>query len=90
LTAHLHGQLFNASSIAASLGGISHTTVMRYLDSLVDTMMLRRLEPHFVKVGKRLVKSPKVVSTSNFRMHPGSPKAFGRLARMSAFSTPTC
>ena len=60
MSAHLHGQLFNASSIAASLGGISHTTVARYLDSLVDTMMLRRLEPHFVNVGKRLVKSPKV------------------------------
>ena len=60
MTAHLHGQLFNASSIAASLGGISHTTVARYLDSLTDTMMLRRLEPHFVNVGKRLVKSPKV------------------------------
>lgn len=60
MTAHLHGQLFNASAIAASLGGISHTTVGRYLDSLVDTMMLRRLEPHFVSVGKRLVKSPKV------------------------------
>ena len=60
MTAHLHGQLFNASGIAASLGGISHTTVARYLDSLTDTMMLRRLEPHFVNVGKRLVKSPKV------------------------------
>lgn len=60
MTAHLHGQLFNASNIAASLGGISHTTVARYLDSLVDTMMLRRLEPHFINVGKRLVKSPKV------------------------------
>ncbi len=60
MAAHLHGQLFNASNIAASMGGISHTTVGRYLDSLVDTMMLRRLEPHFVNVGKRLVKSPKV------------------------------
>jgi uncharacterized protein len=60
MTAHLHGQLFNASSIAASLGGMSHTTISRYLDSLVDTMMLRRLEPHFVNVGKRLVKSPKI------------------------------
>jgi uncharacterized protein len=60
MTAHLHGQLFNASAIAASLGGISHTTVSRYLDALVDTMMLRRLEPHFVNIGKRLVKSPKV------------------------------
>ena len=69
MTAHLHGQLFNASTIAASLGGISHTTVMRYLDSLVDTMMLRRLEPHFVNVGKRLVKSPKVYVRDSGLLH---------------------
>lgn len=69
MTAHLHGQLFNASNIAASLGGISHTTVARYLDSLVDTMMLRRLEPHFVNVGKRLVKSPKVYVRDSGLLH---------------------
>lgn len=69
MTAHLHGQLFNASAIAASLGGLSHTTVTRYLDSLVDTMMLRRLEPHFVNVGKRLVKSPKVYVRDSGLLH---------------------
>jgi uncharacterized protein len=69
MAAHLHGQLFNASNIAASLGGISHTTVARYLDSLVDTMMLRRLEPHFVNVGKRLVKSPKVYVRDSGLLH---------------------
>lgn len=69
MTAHLHGQLFNASGIAASLGGLSHTTVSRYLDSLVDTMMLRRLEPHFVNVGKRLVKSPKVYVRDSGLLH---------------------
>ncbi len=69
MTAHLHGQLFNASGIAASLGGLSHTTVARYLDSLVDTMMLRRLEPHFVNVGKRLVKSPKVYVRDSGLLH---------------------
>lgn len=69
MTAHLHGQLFNASNIAASLGGLSHTTVARYLDSLVDTMMLRRLEPHFVNIGKRLVKSPKVYVRDSGLLH---------------------
>ena len=69
MVAHLNGQLFNASSIAASLGGISHTTVARYLDSLADTMMLRRLEPHFVNVGKRLVKSPKVYLRDSGLLH---------------------
>jgi len=69
MTAHLHGALFNASNLAASLGGISHTTVARYLDSLVDTMMLRRLEPHFVNIGKRLVKSPKVYVRDSGLLH---------------------
>ena len=69
MTAHLHGALFNASNLAASLGGISHTTVGRYLDALTDTMMLRRLEPHFVNVGKRLVKSPKVYVRDSGLLH---------------------
>ncbi len=69
MTAHLHGSLFNASNLAASLGGISHTTVARYLDALTDTMMLRRLEPHFVNIGKRLVKSPKVYVRDSGLLH---------------------
>ena len=69
MTAHLQGSLFNASNLAASLGGISHTTVARYLDSLVDTIMLRRLEPHFVNIGKRLVKSPKVYVRDSGLLH---------------------
>ena len=43
MTAHLHGQLFNASSIAASLG-LSAPTIARYLDHLVQSLMLRKLE----------------------------------------------
>ena len=39
---------------------MSHTTIGRYLDLFVDTMMLRRLQPLHVDLGKRLVKSPKV------------------------------
>jgi predicted AAA+ superfamily ATPase len=60
MLAHLQGQLFNASQLGMSLGGASHTTAARYLDVLVDTMMVRRLQPHLSNVGKRLVKSPKV------------------------------
>lgn len=59
MVAHLHGQLFNASSIAASLG-VSAPTTTRYLDHLCDSLMLRRLEPYHANLGKRLVKSPKV------------------------------
>ena len=69
MLAHLQGQLFNASQLGASLGGVAHTTVARYLDVLVDVMMVRRLEPHLVNVGKRLVKSPKVYVRDSGLVH---------------------
>ena len=68
MLAHLQGQLFNASTIAASLG-ISASSSTRYLDHLVDTLMVRRLEPHFVNLGKRLVKSPKVYVRDSGLLH---------------------
>ena len=69
MLAHLHGQQLNASAIAQSLGVNSHNTVQAYLDILVDTMMVRKLEPHFVNIGKRLVKSPKVYVRDSGLLH---------------------
>ena len=69
MLAHWQGQLFNASQLGQSLGGASHTTTTRYLDTLVDTLMLRRLPPHLVNVGKRLVKSPKVYVRDSGLLH---------------------
>jgi uncharacterized protein len=69
MLAHLQGQLFNASQLGMSLGGASHSTAGRYLDVLVDTMMVRRLAPHLVNVGKRLVKSPKVYLRDSGVLH---------------------
>jgi uncharacterized protein len=69
MLAHLQGQLFNASQLGMSLGGASHTTATRYLDVLVDTMMVRRLPPHLANVGKRLVKSPKVYLRDSGVLH---------------------
>lgn len=66
---HLQGQLFNASQLGLSLGGASHTTATRYLDTLVDTLMVRRLEPYLANVGKRLVKSPKVYVRDSGLLH---------------------
>lgn len=60
MLAHVHGQLFNASQLALSLGGVAHTTVARYLDVFVDALLVRRLSPVQANLGKRLVKSPKV------------------------------
>lgn len=69
MCAHLQGQVFNASQLGAALGGAAHTTVARYLDLLVDAMVLRRLEPHLANVGKRLVKSPKVYVRDSGLLH---------------------
>ncbi|MBI4755859.1 MAG: ATP-binding protein [Betaproteobacteria bacterium] len=68
MLAHLHGQLFNASAIAASLG-VSAPTVARYLDHLAASLMVRRLEPFHANLGKRLVKSPKVYVRDSGLLH---------------------
>ena len=59
MLAHSQGSLWNASMLARSLG-VDGKTVMRYLDLLVDLLLVRRLPPFHVNVRKRLVKSPKV------------------------------
>jgi predicted AAA+ superfamily ATPase len=69
MVAHLQGQMFNASALGQALGGASHTTATRYLDMLVDTLMVRRLQPHQANLGKRLVKSPKIYVRDSGLLH---------------------
>ncbi|GMV44650.1 MAG: hypothetical protein AMXMBFR66_00480 [Pseudomonadota bacterium] len=69
MLAHLQGQMVNASQLGQSLGGVSHSTVTRYLDVLVDTLMVRRLPPFLPNLGKRLVKSPKVYLRDSGLLH---------------------
>jgi uncharacterized protein len=57
--AHQQGGLLNAAHLARGLG-VSSVTVSRYLDLMVDLLLVRRLPPRTANVGKRLVKSPKV------------------------------
>ena len=52
-----------------ALGGLAHATVGRYLDLLVDALMLRRLETWHANVGKRLIKSPKVYVRDSGLLH---------------------
>lgn len=59
MLAHLQGTPLNAAKLAANLG-VSGQTIMRYLDLLVDLLLVRRLPPWSGNVSKRLVKSPKV------------------------------
>jgi len=69
MLAHLQGQLFNASQLGLALGGASHTTTTRWLDLLVDALLLRRLPPHLPNLGKRLVRSPKVYVRDSGLLH---------------------
>lgn len=68
MLAHAQGGLLNASALAEGLG-VSGQTVGRYLDLLVDLMLVRRLQPWHQNVGKRLVKSPKVYVRDSGLVH---------------------
>lgn len=59
MLAHEQGGFLNAAKLAGNLG-VSGQSVARYLDLLVDLMLVRRLLPWHSNAGKRLVKSPKV------------------------------
>ncbi len=58
MLAHDQGQPFNAAVLARSLG-LSGRTVGRYLDLMVDLLLVRRLPSWRKSVRKRLVKAPR-------------------------------
>lgn len=68
MLAHGQGTLLNASRLAASLS-VSAQTVTRYIDLLVDLLLVRRLKPFHANLGKRLVKSPKVYVRDSGLVH---------------------
>lgn len=68
MLAHYHGQLWNSSEIAASLG-IAPNTARTYLDALEQTFLIRRLPPWYANLGKRLVKSPKLYFRDTGLLH---------------------
>lgn len=68
MLSHYHGQIWNGSEIAASLG-VNPQTARNYLDALEQTFMVRRLSPWYVNVGKRLVKSPKIYLRDSGLLH---------------------
>jgi uncharacterized protein len=59
MLAHNQGQMLNAAQLANGLGVSGHT-VARYLDIMVDLLLVRRLQPWASKTRKRLVRTPKV------------------------------
>ena len=68
MLAHEQGARLNAARLAGSLS-ISAKSVTRYVDLLVDLLLVRRLSPLHANVGKRLVKSPRVYVRDSGLVH---------------------
>ena len=68
MLAHYHGQLWNGAELARSLA-VGESTVRRYLDILDQVCMVRVLQPWFENIGKRLVKSPKIIFRDSGLLH---------------------
>lgn len=68
MLAHQQGGALNASHLARSLE-VSSVTIGRYLDLMVDLLLVRRLQPWSENIGKRLVRVPKVYVRDSGLVH---------------------
>lgn len=68
MLAHTQGQLLNAAQLARALA-VDGKTIARYLDLMVDLLLVRRLQPYHANVRKRLVRSPKVYVRDSGLVH---------------------
>lgn len=68
MLAHSHGQIWNASKLAASMS-LNYKTIQSYLDILTSTYMVRQLQPWYENLKKRQVKAPKVYLRDSGILH---------------------
>lgn len=88
MIAHMQGQVCNLSELGESLG-VSYHTVQHFLDVFEGTFLIRRLQPYFSNLKKRLVKSPKIYIRDTGLFHsllgiPHSEKALLRHPKVGA------
>ncbi|MDD5306111.1 MAG: ATP-binding protein [Deltaproteobacteria bacterium] len=87
MTAHYHGQIWNAAEFARSLGS-SEGTARNYLDLLTGALVLRPLLPWFENIAKRQVKSPKIYIRDSGLLHAllsiGTDRDLGRHPKLGA------
>lgn len=84
---HVHGSLLNLSDLGRSLG-VSYHTVQSHLDVLEGAFMIRRLQPHYANIQKRLTKAPKAYIRDTGLLHflagleePGALETWNRLGQ---------
>jgi predicted AAA+ superfamily ATPase len=68
MLASSNGTILNAESYARSLG-VTGPTVVKYLNLLEGAYLVTKLQPWFVNVKKRVVKSPKVYISDSGILH---------------------
>lgn len=68
MLAHVQGGLLNAASLARGLD-VDNKTITRYLDLLVDLLLVRRLPAWHGNTGKRLSKAPKILIRDSGIVH---------------------
>ena len=74
MLAHSHGQLLNASKLAANFG-VSDPAIRRYISIFEETFLVRVLPPWHQNLKKRLVKTPKVYIRDSGILHSVLPLA---------------
>ena len=68
MLSHYHSGIWNHSSFARALG-VTPPTVNRYLEFLEGAFIIHLLQPFYINVKKRLVKSPKVYIRDSGILH---------------------
>lgn len=68
MIAGIQGGILNYTMLANSLG-VSQPTVKNAVDFLEQAFLIKRLQPYFVNIGKRLVKSPKIYIRDSGLLH---------------------
>ena len=68
IIAHHHGQAWNHSAVAASLG-ITSKTVQRHMELLKAAFMIREMPPFHANVSKRLRKAPRYYFRDSGLLH---------------------
>lgn len=62
------GNLVNYTELARSLG-VTTPTIINYIEFFIRSFMVRRVEPYFFNIRKRLKKSPKLYITDTGMLH---------------------
>ena len=65
---HTQSSILNVQSLSNALG-VSRPTLSRYIDFLEKSYMLKRVEPWFSNIKKRVVKSPKIYLSDSGLFH---------------------